>query len=269
MKETENILKIFLVGVIFYTFIESFYNLMINVNAYVFMNLSEIMSILPILAITLILIAIIVLIFNTKKLIKPQYRLFLITLIISILRIIAQFLIITPVLLIFNFLILFSGMIFFNEIIFTIQTKKDFLNFNIIVAGIIFGLGIQFIFLMINISSNLTNDFIKLIPVIFLIIGTNIVNIKLFLPENLRLLTEKEEIEKPIKKISYIHFIILGALFLVSMIWMVNPMALSAYGIINFNFLDTDLYFPWFGYGFTYYIFIIFLYYHRISVKIQ
>ncbi|MBD3227634.1 MAG: hypothetical protein GF329_05540 [Candidatus Lokiarchaeota archaeon] len=259
MKQFKNIIKIFLVGVMFYLFMESFYNLMVNVNAYVFMNLSDLLSILPILGTTIILIVLLVLSFNTKRLIKHQYRLFLVIITISILRLIAQFIPSTSILLLLNFLILFSGMIFFNEIIMLIQNKQDFLNVNLLIVGVIFGLGLQYFFFIINISSNITTAFVKMIPLIIIIIIINVINFKEFLPENLKSLSQKVEGEINKKEISYIHFIVLGILFLACIIWIINPMALSAYGIINLNFQSTELLFPWFSYGYTYYIIIILL----------
>lgn len=259
MKQYKNITNIFLIGGLLYLFIEAFYNLMVDVNAYVFMNLSELMSILPVLLITIFLIVIVVIAFNSKKIIKHQYRPFLVILIISILRLIAQFIPWTSILLVLNFLILFSGMIFFNEMIILTQNKPDFLNVNIIVGGLIFGLGLQFFFLIINISSNITTSSIKIIPLIIIIILINVINFMRFQWDNLRSITQTDQNKNHKKEISYIHFIILGILFLACIIWIVNPMALSAYGIINLNFQNTELLFLWPSYGYTYYIIIILL----------
>ncbi|MBD3214178.1 MAG: hypothetical protein GF311_16330 [Candidatus Lokiarchaeota archaeon] len=256
-QKLTKIANIFLIGIILFFFIEAFYNLIVEVNAYVFMNLSEIVSLLPVLITSIILIVLLVVSFNTKKIVVHKYRISLIILIISIVRLIAQFIPWTSILLILNFLLLFSGMIFFNEIIILTQTQDTYLNVNELIAGLILGLGFQFIFLIIDISSNITTNFTKLIPLLIILVCINIINKNEYFPRNLRSLSENTTNQNSKKKISYIHFIILGILFLTGIMWFFNPMALSAYGIINLNYQNTEFLFPWISYGFTYYIFII------------
>lgn len=257
MRESDTFFKIYLIGIVFFIFIETFCNLMVDVNAYVFMNLGEIISILPILAVTIVLTIILIISFNTKRLIKHEYRLFSILIIISVLRLIAQFIPIIWILLLIHFLQLFSCMICFNEIITLIQKGKNFLNFNTFIAAIIFGLGVQFAFFIGNISSNLTTNFTKLVPIIIIVISITVINIKFFFPKFQKNMVKEERTGNDKKQISYVHFVILGILVLTNMIWIINPMALSAYGVINFNFSGTEVYFPWISYGFTYYIFVI------------
>jgi len=257
MKEPDTFLKICIIGVVFFLFIEAFYNVMIDVNAYVFMNLGEILSILPTLLIAIILIVVMVASFNSRRLITHKYRLFAILVLISILRLIAQLIPIIWILLPVNLLQLFAGMVFFNEIILLIQNQENSLNFNSFIGGIIFGVGIQFAFLIISVSSNITTNIMKLIPIILILICLTIINIKLFFPTFHKTTVEDAKAENKKKEISYIHFVILGILFLINMILIMNPMALSAYGVINLNFSTPILYFPWISYGFTYYIFII------------
>lgn len=257
MKKSDIFLKIYIIGVVFFLFIEAFYNIMIDVNAYVFMNLGNILSILPTLLITIILLVVMIASFNSKRLIKHNYRLFSILVLISILRLIAQFIPIIWILLPVNLLQLFAGMVFFNEIILLIQNQENSINFNSFIGGIIFGVGVQFAFLIINVSSNITTNIMKMIPVILILISLTVINIKLFFPTFQEPVVEDNKSETNKKEISYLHFVILGILFLTNMIWIMNPMALSAYGVINFNFSTTILYFPWISYGFTYYIFII------------
>ncbi|MBD3194793.1 MAG: hypothetical protein GF317_07050 [Candidatus Lokiarchaeota archaeon] len=253
----DKIFNIFAVGEICYFFIESFYNLMINVNAYVFMNLSEILSILPVLAITILSLIILMISFNKKKIISHKYKIFLIILLISAIRIITLFIFLSSVQLIFNFILLFSCMIFFKEVIF--MTQMDDKRFEIIdfLTGMIFGIILQLILLIITYSSNLAFTPSKFIPIILIIITLNLINIKEFLPKKLDSLSFNKDKKREKREISLIHFVILGIIFLLSVIWIFNPMALSAYGIINLNFLNTELTFPWFSYGFNYYILII------------
>jgi hypothetical protein len=51
MPRYQNISSIFLLGIIFNLFIESFYNIIVDINAYIFMNFSEILTIMPTLVI--------------------------------------------------------------------------------------------------------------------------------------------------------------------------------------------------------------------------
>ncbi len=257
MKESESILKTYVIGVVFFLFIEAFSNLLVEINAYVFMNLSEILIYLPTLLITIILTVFLIVTFNKKTLMKHEYRLFTIIIIIAGLRLATQFIPWISVLLILNFLQLFLCILFFNEVIILSQKEGEFLNPNLFIAAIIFGLGIEFSFLIINMSSNLTTDFTKFIPIILISISMIGIDVKVFLPNNVRHNIEKENKDNNKKEVSYIHFAILGLLFLTCMIWILNPMALSAHGIINLMFSNSTMIFPWTSYGFTYYIFLI------------
>ncbi|MBD3213295.1 MAG: hypothetical protein GF311_11865 [Candidatus Lokiarchaeota archaeon] len=253
----DNIFNIFAVSEISYFFIESFYNLMINVNAYVFMNLSEILSILPILAITILSLIILMIGFNKRNIISHKYRIFFIILIISALRVITLFIFLSSLQLIFNFILLFSCMIFFKEVIYITQMDDETFEVNDFIAGMIFGIILQLILLIITYSSNLAFNPSKFIPVILIIVTLNLINAKQFHPKKVESLSFTKDKKRDLREISLIHFIIFGIIFLLSMIWILNPMALSAYGMINLNFLNTELYFPWFSYGFNYYILII------------
>ncbi|GAJ21620.1 unnamed protein product, partial [marine sediment metagenome] len=116
-----------------------------------------------------------------------------------------------------------------------IEANDAYMLFSQFLGSVIIGLGIYFSLLVVNISSNLTSNVIKIIPT-FIFVGIIIfVNHSLFIPKsNEKLLSDvggKNARDPNKKSISLFHFIILGVLFVFSTMWIFNPMALSAYDL--------------------------------------
>jgi endonuclease/exonuclease/phosphatase family metal-dependent hydrolase len=144
-----------------------------------------------------------------------------------------------------------------------IETNDTYMLFSQFLGSVIIGLGIYFTLLIVNISSNLSSDIIKIIPT-FIFVGIIIfVNHSHFNPKSIEKLLsdvgDKNARDPNKKNISLFHFIILGVLFVFSTMWIFNPMALSAYDIINLNIngLISNSMNIWPAYGFTYYILLI------------
>ena len=220
MPKYQNISSILLVGIISYLFIESFYNVIVDINAHVFMHFSEILSIMPSLIIAALLLIIELYLFMFKK-IKKAYKPFILLYLICGLRLSSQFVFLPSAIFIINFLMLFSILLFFMTFIILTERNDIYMSFSQFLGSVIFGLGIYFGLLIINISSNLTSDTLKIIPT-FIFIGLIIyINHNLFNPkiiENLLSGVERKDGDSSNKKnISLIHFIILGVLFIFSM----------------------------------------------------
>jgi len=262
MPKYQNISSIFLVGIIFYLFIESFYNVIVDINAYIFMNFSEILTIMPTLVIAASILIVEFFLFMLAK-IKKSYKPFILLYLICGLRISSQFIIIPSAIFVVNFLLLFTILLFFMAFIVLIEANDAYMLFSQFLGSVIIGLGIYFTLLVVNISSNLTSDVIKIIPT-FIFVGIIIfVNHSLFSPKDIeKVLSDgggKNAHDPNKKSISLLHFIILGVLFTFSTMWIFNPMALSAYDIINLNIngLISNSMNIWPAYGFTYYILLI------------
>jgi len=262
MPRYQNISSIFLVGIIFYLFIESFYNVIVDINAYIFMNFSEILTIMPTIVIAASILIVEFFLFMLAK-IKKSYKPFFLLYLICGLRISSQFIILPSAIFVVNFLMLFTILLFFMAFIVLIEANDAYMLFSQFLGSVIIGLGIYFTLLIVNISSNLTSDVIKIIPT-FIFVGIIIfVNHSLFIPKSVeKLLSDvggKNARDPNKKSISLFHFIILGVLFVFSTMWIFNPMALSAYDIINLNIngLISNSMNIWPAYGFTYYILLI------------
>jgi len=258
MPKYQNVSSIFLVGIVSYLFLESFYNVIVDINAHIFMNFSEILSIMPtlIIAATILIGEFFLFMFKT---IKKIYKTFILLYLICGLRIGSQFIIIPSAIFIVNFLMLFTILLFFMAFIILIETNDAYMPFSQFLGSVIIGLGIYFTLLVINISSNLTSDVIKIIPT-FIFVGIIIFsNHSLFNPKSIENLLSNNARNPNKKSISLFHFIILGVLFIFSTMWIFNPMALSAYDIINLNIngLISNSLNIWPSYGFTYYILLI------------
>ncbi len=261
MQKYKNISSILLVGISFYLFIESFYNVLVNINAHIFMNLSDILTILPTLIIAILLVLVEYFFFMSAK-IKKMYKPYILIYIIAGVRISTQFIIIPSAIFILNLLELFTILIFFMGFIVLIELNESYMNFSQFLGSVIIGLGIQFIFLTLNISSNLTSDIIKIFPTIAFVAILIVLNNYIFYPNNFKetLSNIGEKVRNSDKKsVPLFQFIILGTLFIFSMMWIFNPMALSAYDIINLSINDviSNSMNIWPSYGFTYYILLI------------
>jgi len=262
MPRYQNISSIFLIGIIFYLFIESFYNVIVDINAYIFMNFSDILSLMPTLIIAASFLIVEFFLFMLAK-IKKSYKPFILLYLICGLRISSQFIILPSVIFVVNILMLFTILIFFMAFIILIETNDAYMLFSQFLGSVIIGLGIYFTLLVVNISSNLTSDIIKIIPTFIFVAIIIFVNHSLFNPKSIeKLLSDvggKNASDPNKKRISFFHFIILGVLFVFSTMWIFNPMALSAYDIINLNIngLISNSMNIWPAYGFTYYILLI------------
>jgi len=264
MSKYQNMSSILVVGIIFYLFIESFYNIIVDINAHIFMNFSHILSIMPTLIIVASVLVVESFLFMFKK-INKKNKPFILLYLICGLRISSQFIFLPSMIFIVNFLMLFTILLFFIAFVILIEANDAYMSFSQFLGSALIGLGIYFTLLVVDISSNLTSDVIKIIPT-FIFVGVIIfVNQRLFNPKSIEKLlsdVDAKNVRNPNKKsISLFHFIILGVLFIFSMMWIFNPMALSAYDIINLNIngLISNSMNIWPTYGFTYYILLILL----------
>lgn len=250
------------IGVIFYLFLEAFYNMLVNTNAFVFMNLSAFSKIGPPILIILVFVIIEFFLIFSKRF-KRSYKFYILLYIIILLRLLTQFVIIPSVLLICNFVMVFSCLLFFMGLIWLKEVRNIFeMNYGEFFAGIIVGLAIHYIFLIVDISSSLTYNPSKIITTIAFSIIIGVVNNYLFFPkkENIVLINQREnQSDSSKKEVSIIHFIILGALFIYATMLLFNPMALAAYDVINLNYnkIISIPFLIWPSYGFTYFIFLI------------
>ena len=163
MYDYKNISLISLVAIIAFLFMECFYNVFGYTNAYVFMNFSDFLIIIPTL-ITLVFLLIAECFFFMSRRIDKKFKPYILIYIISGLRICSQFIIIPNIIFIINFLMLFAILIFFIGSLLLMEMEGSQITFSQFMGGLLIGLGIQFIFLTINISSSFTSDGIKLIP---------------------------------------------------------------------------------------------------------
>ncbi len=251
-----------LIALIFYFFLEAFSNLILNINAFIFMNLSDILKIFPPILIILIIIVVEYFLLMSKRF-KRTYKPYLLVYIIVILRLLTQFVIIPSILLICDFVMVFSCLLFFLGLIRLHEISNPFdMNYGKFFGAIIIGITIQFIFLIIDISSNLTYNPSKIgttfaFGVILCVLNHLLFFPKRFYPDQVK--KEENNAGSSKKEVSLIHFFILGAIFIYSTMLIFNPMALSAYDIINLNYnqIISIPFLIWPSYGFTYYIFLI------------
>lgn len=261
MNEKNSLLILITIGFVTFFLIEAFYNTCLYINSLLFINLGVIKESLPWILLYLAFIFGILILFGSK-LIKEQFKLFSLIFVIVISRIIAQFYFIPEIYLLSNLTLLLTSLLFFLEI-FLLCRKMEFLkNFEIVIGGIILGLGINYAFYIFNITSNLTTEISKLPFTIIFGITLIILNIKLFHPN---LIGKRSEIlisleTKPEKQnLTVFHFFIGGFLFFFSLSWIFSPSTLSAYDTLNLEYNNlvagSSIYWP--SFGFIYYIFII------------
>lgn len=255
-------LLILSIGVVFYFFIEAFYTMLVNTNAFVFMNLSDLLKIGPPILIILVLLIIEFFLIFSKRF-RRSYKLYILLYIIIALRLITQFIIAPSVLLICNFIMVFSCLLFFMGLIWLKEVRNIFdMDNREFFAAVFIGLAIHYIFLIVDISSSLTYNSSKILSTIAFSIIIGLINNYLFLPKKVNInLTDEEgkNIDSSKKEVTIIHFIILGAIFIYSTMLLFNPMALAAYDVINLNYnnIISIPFLLWPSYGFTYYIFLI------------
>ncbi|MHA1488233.1 MAG: endonuclease/exonuclease/phosphatase family protein [Promethearchaeota archaeon] len=261
MKNNKEIYAILLIAIISFFFIETGCNLVVHFSAYIFNHTSDISHFLPGGIITLILVIVELIAFMSKK-IERKYRLFIIVFVIIGLRIASQFIVMPDIIFVLKFTLFFATLIFFIEILLFIELHDSVIDYSMFLCGMIVGIGIQFFFYMINISLSLTTDPIKIIPTIVFsaILATS--NLILFSPKKFESypLTEIADAKGSVKKqITLLHPIIFASLFLFSILWILNPMALSAYDVLNLSYNGLIPYsvvnYP--SYGYTYYLILI------------
>ncbi|MHA1689450.1 MAG: endonuclease/exonuclease/phosphatase family protein [Promethearchaeota archaeon] len=249
-------------AILFYFILESFSNIMINTNAHIFMNLNRIGTILPTIIIIVIGIILELVIFY-KYVNDVRLKIHILIYLVVISRIFVQFLIIPSILMIFNFVLFFNSALVIMELIYLTELRTNEGDFSTLLFGGCLGAAIQLIFLMANISLSLTTDSIKIIPIIIFSGFLLFMNWSIFSPKKLEDLEkgtesmEKEEMKG--QEISLVHFIIFGILFLLTLTWIYNPMAISAYDVLDrsYNNLLPNVKLNWISHGFTYYIFLI------------
>jgi hypothetical protein len=142
MKGIQNLHSILIIGIITYLFIEAFYNVIVNINAYIFMNFSEILTIMPMMLIAVFGLVIEIFLFMFRK-INKTYKPFILLYLISGLRICSQFIILPSVIFIINFLMLFTILLFFMAFFILIEANDSYMRFSQFIGSAIIGLGIN------------------------------------------------------------------------------------------------------------------------------
>ncbi|NVM31198.1 MAG: endonuclease/exonuclease/phosphatase family protein [Candidatus Helarchaeota archaeon] len=254
MNNKNQIYALFVIGLIAFFLIESFYNVSLYITSLLVNNLDVIERILPWILFYLAVIVIVLIVFGSK-LIKEQYKIFSLIAVIAVSRLLSQFFITPEVYLFSNLTVFLTSLLFFLEI-FLIFRKRDFLNdFQIIMGGIILGLGINYAFYILNISSNLTSELTKLPFTITFSAVLVYFGLKLFHPKRNTQNTSVQN-DLPSKEIGLFHFFLGGILFFLTFIWILCPTALAAYDPLNMSYNNLTT-FTWVSYGFTYYILVI------------
>ena len=254
MNNKNQIYALFVIGLIAFFLIESFYNVCLYIYSLLFINLGVIERSLPWVLFYLAVIVIVLMVFGSK-LIKEQYKIFSLIAVIAHSRLISQFFITPEVYLLSNMIVFLTSILFFLEI-FLIFRKRDFLNdFQIIMGGIILGLGINFAFYILNISSNLSSELTKLPFTITFSAVLVYFGLKLFHP---KFVTQNTSVQNNLqsKEIGLFHFFLGGIIFFFTVIWILSPTALAAYDPLNMSYNNLAT-FSWVSYGFTYYILVI------------
>ncbi len=258
MKNNKEIYAVLLIALISFFFIETASNLVVHFSGYIYNHISDISHYITGLTITIILVSVELIAFMSKK-IEKKYKLFIIVFVIIGLRIASQFIITPAIIFVLNFTLLFATLIFFVEILLFIELHETFIDYSIFLSGILIGLGIQYFFYMINISLSLTTDPIKIIPTIVFTVILAACNLILFEPKkfgNYPLIEITDAKSSGKKQISLLHPVIFGSLFVFSILWVLNPMALSAYDVLNLSYNGLIPYsvvnYP--SYGYTYYL---------------
>ncbi|NVM31506.1 MAG: endonuclease/exonuclease/phosphatase family protein [Candidatus Helarchaeota archaeon] len=252
---------VLIIGILTFFFLEAFFNMVLYINGYIILNIDHIQVILPWLIVYSAIIFLAWIPFGSKIL-KEQYKIYTLILVIAICRIFSQFYLDAAIFLLTNLLVFIISLVFFVEL-FQIYKKRKYLSdYQVILGGIILGIGINFAFYIITISSILSSDLTKLPSVIAFSIILVYLNHRLFRPESYEKfqIAPKEMINEPqLKRIGYFQFFLMGIFFFFTISWLLSPVTLSAYDNLNLsaNNLSTTLSIKWVSYGFIYYIFVI------------
>jgi len=250
MTKNKELFLFITIGIIFYLFVEVLTNFVLYINAVIFLQWKDLSVVLLWIIIYLSVIFGEIIIFSLHK-INENSKIYILVLLIACFRILTQFYFIGEIYLLFITALFISILIFFTEIFLLFRRVDYFQDYQLIIGGIIFGLGIHFFLLILNMSSNLTVNILK-IPFTFAFVAVLFYfNQLLFKPNLMR--NERKNIEvgkeSPMNnQMSLIHFILFGILLFLCVSWIFNPMSLAAYDVIILN---------WYIYGFLYYSLII------------
>jgi len=264
MKNNKEIYGISLIALISFFLFETGSNLILHFSAYIFNHVSDVFHFLPgvLIAIIIVIVEFMALQHSKIRIHSSKYRLFIIVFEIIGLRIAAQFISIPAVIFVLKFVLFFAILLFFIEIILFIEEYDSIIDYSMFLSGIIIGIGIQFFFYMINISLSLTKDPIKVIPTFVFSAVLTACNLLLFSPHKIETypLTKNVDANNSEKKeITLLHSIIFASFFLFAILWILNPMALSAYDVLNLSYNGLIPYsilnYP--SYGYTYYLILI------------
>ena len=264
MKNNKEIYAISLIALMSFFLFETGSNLILHFSAYIFNHVSDVFHFIPGVLIALIIVVVVFMALQHSniRIRSSKYRLFVIVFEIIGLRIAAQFIIMPAVIFVIKFVLFFAILFFFIEIILFIEQNDNIIDYSIFFSGMIIGIGIQFFFYMINISLSLTKDPIKIIPTFVFSAVLAACNLLLFSPNKIETysLTKKDNANSSEKKeITFLHSIIFASFFLFAILWVFNPMALSAYDVLNLSYNGLIPYsvlnYP--SYGYTYYLILI------------
>jgi endonuclease/exonuclease/phosphatase family metal-dependent hydrolase len=249
------------IGIVTFFLIEAFYNTCLYVTSVLFINLGVMAESLPSVLLYLTFIFIFLALFGSK-LIKPQVKLFAIVLIILVARVFAQFYLSSEIYLLVNLSLLLGGVLFFLELFITLRRTEVLQDFQVLIGGIILGVGINYALYLLNLSSNLTTELTKLPFTIAFIAILMALNIVLFRPKLIQDVQDHPHSpDKSLgtKNLHIFHFFLIGILFFFTLSWILSPVTLSAYDPLNlqFNNLAVGSSIPWPFFGFSYYIFTI------------
>ena len=148
------------IGIVTFFLIEAFYNTCLYITSVLFINLSVMAESLPSVLLYLTFIFIFLALFGSK-LIKPQFKLFSLILLIGEARLFAQFYVSSEIYLLVNLTLLLGCVLFFLELFITLRRTEVLQDFQVLIGGIILGVGINYAFYLLNLSSNLTTELTK------------------------------------------------------------------------------------------------------------
>ena len=247
MTKNKKLARFLVLGIAVFLLIEEFTNFALYLNAVIFLKWKNLLVALPWIIIYVSVIIGELGLFATEK-IKEDYRPLLLIILIIILRALTQFFILPELYLLFLTALFSSLLIFLTEILREETNFQAQGTIEIILPGILFGAGIHLIFLILNMSTNLCVEPLKIPIILTFLILLGAAGYKLFRPEKIRRKIEERppEVKKSELKTSY--YLLLGTLFFFGLSWVYNPVSLAAYDAAILE---------WFAYAFLYYALII------------
>jgi endonuclease/exonuclease/phosphatase family metal-dependent hydrolase len=253
---------IVVIALITYFLIESFLNMILYINAYIFLNVLDDLTFDDPWLIPYVSILILVPILFSLKFIKDQYKITILSFIIVISRALAQYFLYPQLFLLFQ-IILFSATLLFMVELIILYRNADFQNdYQIFLGGFLIGIGTHLGLLLLNMSSTLAYDYIKWpFTIAFSAILLYLTFLLFDSKELARVLSnaEKKEQTSNLRSIGLAQFFLLGIIFYFFMSWVFNPTRLASYDILDmsYNGLTPYLMLNWSSYGFFYYVLII------------